>query len=379
MKEFLNKIKVNDHKLTSLIYEVTSDNLSKLSEVCFYPKLKNTYIQLLHEFNVTENDIDELGEKFWDGMPEAKWLLQNDSAVVFYIFVMYYLTINNMHKQLESFMIFYQIRNYTNLAYRYIKYCNPDVFLATLENISPQHLFNSKKNIPSAIQYLAQETLKRYSSIFHDPDIHRKEISKFIQESRHRLNQSMRSFSVKYYELSKNGTKIKHPYEDSTESQHDQTKQVNIIVEDITNRICVYREIDNTILQIAIQSSNNSKILSVELVKEMSNNKYSEYIHNSLESFLQVISNISDLCSEGKFLKFIDNLMATKRKDDYSSFKKNITILSYELMKGLKLDSAFNNYSSVKQRIIYKFIATYLVLFIKTKICGRQIQSKQYL
>ena len=377
MKEFLSKVKVNEHNLSNLIFDVTADNLSKLSEVCYYPKLKNTYIELLHTFNVTEGDVDDLGERFWRGMPEAKWLLQNDNAVVFYIFVLYYLTINNMYRELESFMIFYQIRNYTNLAYRYIKYCNPDVFLATLENISPQHLFNSKKNIPSAIQYLAQETLRRYSSIFHDPDSNRKQVSKFVQESRHRLNQSMRSFSTKYYELSKNGTKIKQPYEDSTETEHNQTKQVNIIVTDIVSRICIHREIDHSILEMALQSSNNSKTLSVELVKEMSNTKYSEYIHIILESFLKVIDNISVLCSEGKFLKLIDELMATKKKDNYGNFKMNVTGLTYELMKELKLDGVFNKYSSVKQRIIYKFVSTYLVLFLKTKICGRQTYSKQ--
>ena len=378
MKIFLEKVinKVDDRALEELIYSSVSENLSKLSEVCWYPKLKVIYHEFLHVFNVKEGDIDDLGERYWKGLPEANWLLQNDNSVLFYIFVMYYLEVKKKSKLLEVFMIFYMIRNYTNLAYRYIKYCNPETFLATLENLSHQHLFIQKKNIPSAIQYLAEESLKRYSNTFKDPDKNKKEVSKFIQETRHRLNQSMRSFANKYYEMSASGTKIKQPYDDdNSSSQHTEIKVSNVITTDIANRICVHREIDHNILNLSIMYSKNSKVLSQEMVKVLSTNKYYDYVHNTLDVFIKVISDISLLCTENKFLNLLDDLMSTKRKDEYGNFKKHIGDLTYLLMKDLKLESNFNSFSNVKQRIIYKFVATYLVLFLKVKLCGNKLSK----
>ena len=147
METLLNKSNIDLNKLKRTLHKITAQELSALSEPCYYPSLKKYYYELLYICKLKEKDITEYVKRLYKGRPAAKWKLHKDPISNFYIFIMYSLNKSRQTTAYKSMLILYIIRNYTNLMHKQMQFCNEDVFKFALENLAKTHLFSREKTI----------------------------------------------------------------------------------------------------------------------------------------------------------------------------------------------------------------------------------------
>ena len=128
MQILLEKSNINFDLLKRTVHRLTANELSELSVPCYYPSLKKFYYEFLHISKLKETDVKEFVKRFYKGTPAAKWKLHRDPISNLYIFLMYALLQRREVTAFKSMMIFYVIRNYTNLIHKHIQFCNKDVF-----------------------------------------------------------------------------------------------------------------------------------------------------------------------------------------------------------------------------------------------------------
>ena len=243
MEILLEKSNINLTKLKKLLHKITAKELSSLSEPCYYPSLKKYYYELLYVCKLKEKDITEYVKRFYHGKPAAKWKLHKDPISNFYIFLMYTLNKSRQVSAYKSMLILYAIRNYTNLIHKQMKFCIPDVFKYTLENLAKTHLFTREKTIPGALFFIANEMDKRFGSKIKMGDVDG--IAAFITECRTRISQSIKSFAEIYYKAAEDGSAIKNPIEGDEEVRYQQLEKSSRVINDVVKSITVYKIVDS--------------------------------------------------------------------------------------------------------------------------------------
>jgi len=370
MKILLDKMRLDETKFKRLLASFVARNLSMLSEPCYRPDLKKHYYDFLKVSNLTEKDVREFTKRRWMGRKESKFLLQNEAESNYLIFLMYYFLKKRDQITYRNLMLFYMIRQYTNLIHRRLKYCIDDTFKYALETLSKTHLFSREKTISNAIYFLSQAMLRRYTTAIKEDNID--QISKFIQGSRTSISQSLKSFLATYFRVAEEGPKIRTDIEVSEEDEDGFKTQVvekgTKAIDTIIRKITVYRVVDTKAKEEARKISKINTILADLITKGLNDTKYIDSIKIVLKLFVKSLDNADSLCGK-KYYTNIRSLMALKRTVSKVYFKQQVNLLLVEVLKDKKFMFKYNKLTSQTQFLINLFLAYYLTMVFRNTIC----------
>lgn len=367
MDILLQQSVINIPRLKKSVHKITAAELSGLTEPCYYPSLKKYYFEFLHLCNLKEKNITDFIKRFYRGTPEAKWKLQVDPKTNFYIFIMYVFLSKNELSAYRSMMVFFVIRNYTNLMHRQIQFCNKDVFKYTLEHLAKTHLFSREKTIPNALFYISKEMDRKHTSGLKKPTV--PITAKFVTECRTRISQSIKSFAESYYKASKEGSAIREPYEGEDEThQYQQLEKTSRVITDVVKNITVYRVIDQKAVTEARTLTKIRMSLATMLSEGLSNVKYTDNLRLILELFVKNIRRVDSLCGKD-FYTYVRSLMAVKRTKAMIYFKQQVNILLVAVIKDLNYGKQYSALTKQTQSLVNLYLAYYITMFMRNSVC----------
>jgi len=370
MEQLLKKAKIKDSQIKSLVSKIVAQNLSSLAEPCFYPKLKRYYYDFLRLCGLDDKDIKEFVKRRWKGRKEARFSIHTDRLSNFYVFLIEYFLRKRDKITYQYFMIFYIIRQYANLMFKHFKYCNDDTFKYTLEVLTKTHLFSREKTIANALYYMAKEMIRKWTRGLRTGDLDA--ISSFMQESRHRVSQSIKSFSATYYKASEEGYGIQSeelPGEDDENAyQQVSGEKVNVLIDNIVKKIVIYRYVDRKSQEEARALVKINSSLATQIVSKLNNTKYSDNIRLILKLFTQDLKTPKSLCGKEYYL-FVRKLMSLKRTKMKIYFKQQVNLLLTQLIEEFRYEKKYNMLTSQTQFLINLFLAYYLTLIVRNSVC----------
>lgn len=373
MKELLQKAKINDIQLKSLIVRTVAKNLSSLSQPCFFPELKKNLYELLKVSGLEEKDIRDYARRRWKGRKEAKFSVVIDAASNFYIFLLQYFLQNKDQVAYQHMMVLYMLRQYANLMHKHFKYCNPDAFQYTLETLTKTHLFAREKTISNAIYFMSKEMIRRWTNDLKQDDLDK--IGKFMQESRHRISQSVKSFAQTYYIVSEKGLGLKTEElptdneDDENSYQEKSAEKGSRVIEDIVSKISIYRYKDITAQEKARTLSKINSSLATQIVNQLNTTKHSDILRLIFKKYIEELSNMKQLCGK-EYEKHVRQLMSLKRTKMKIYFKQQVNILLIELLKDFNYSEKYNSQTNQTQFLINLFLAYYLTMLLRNTLCS---------
>jgi hypothetical protein len=376
MKELLAKAKINDAKLKSLISRSVAKNLSSLSEPCYYPDLKKDFYEFLKATDLTEQDLKQFAKRRWKGRKEEKFTTNMNHVANFYVFLLQYFLAKRDTQAYNYTMVFYIIRHYANLMRKHFKFCNPDSFKYALETLTKTHLFAREKTISNALYYIAQEMIRRWTRVLKANDL--EGIGLFMRESRHRVSQSIKSFAQTYYKASEEGsgiqTKELPSEEDENSYQKQSAERSTKLIDDIAQKITVYRYSDRKAQEDARKLSKINSSLATQIVTKLNNTKYSDLIRLILKLYIRDLKNTDQICGKD-YENYIRQLMSIKRTSMKIYFKQQVNILLLQLLDDFAFKVKYEKLTSQTQFLINLFLAYYLTMMVRNTICSNLIKK----
>ena len=370
MKELLQKAKMNDAQLKSLVSRVVAKNLSALSEPCFYPELKKNFFEFVKATGLTEKDIKDFVKRRWKGRKEASFSTNVNPIANFYVFLLQYFLYKNDKQTYNYFMILYILRHYSSLIHKHFKFCNPDTFKYTLEVLTKTHLFLRERTISNAIYYMAQEMIRRWTNSLKTNDLDG--IGLFMREARHRVSQSVKSFAQTYYKISEEGAGMQTseiPSEEDENSYQIQTSdKYTRLIDDITKKITVYRFTDRAIQEEARKLSKISASLATQIVTKLNDPKNSDLIRIILKLYLKELKEVKQICGK-EYEGYVRQLMSLKRTKSKIYFKQQINILLLNILKDFDYLPKYQNLTNQTQFLVNLFLAYYLTMLVRRTVC----------
>ena len=369
MEQLLKKVKINDARLKSHIARIVAKNLSALSEPCYYPEVKKHFYELLKITGLTEKDVKEFAKRRWKGRKEAKFGTQSNAIANFYVFLLQYFLKKRDKTTYKYLMIFFIIRHYANLMHKTFKYCNEEAFRYALEVLTKTHLFSREKTISNALFYIAGEMVKRWSRGLRTNDLDA--ISRFMQDSRTRVSQSMKSFAQTYYKAAEEGSGLRRGEEPSEEENVYQIKAAdkgNKLADEITKKITVYRFSDHKAQEASRTLAKINSSLATQIVSKLNNTKYSDNLRIIFRLFMKDLKDTSSLCGK-KYETYVRQLMSIKRTKMKIYFKQQVNILLLNLLDEIDYKSKYEKLTSQTQFLINLYLAYYLTMVLKNTVC----------
>lgn len=370
METLYSIARVEEAKLKSLLRDVVGKEMSELSKPCYIPSHKAYYYELLQSCGLNEQNIKEFVSRFWKGRKEAKWNLWKDPVTLFSIWLMWYFLKNKDMINFKYALMYHMIRNYANIMKKFMPaYCNEAAFKFTLDHLGKTHLFSREKTIANALLFLANALEQKYARDILAQDLDR--ISRFIGETRHRINQSVRSFAIAYHNNVKEKIGYKTPYEQPEERAETILPAIEkreLFINEVARRITTFGEIDEENLENARKITSTTRTLAEAIVNELSTPKYSESVRVILDLFLREIKSVADLCGT-HFYKIVRSLMAIKRTSKLLHFKQQVTNLLLQILRSIGFERKFKSFTSQTQFLTNLFLAYYITLFARKARC----------
>lgn len=372
MEIILSKAKVNLPQIRRVIEKLAAKELSALSEPCYYPKTKRFYFELLGILKLKDRDFKEFVKRSYKGSKAQKWNFYQDPATNLLIFIMHIFLKNRNKAGYHSTILYHIIVQYSRLMYKQLKYCNPDIFRQTLENLTKTHLFAREKTISNALYYLSRELLanRKYKEGILEWNMDK--ILEFQVVSRSRVSQSVKSFVENYYRIRESGDIVKTHEEPKDEE--DRMPDVKIgqrgkrTVDEVVKRFVTYKTIDKKALEEAKKLSRIKTSIATIISQKLVDEKYSENIRMILQVFIKDLRDVSSLCGS-KFYPYVKKLMAVKRTRATVYFKQQVNILLVKVLEDAGHKKAYDSYTSQTQFIINTFLAYYLTISLRNYIC----------
>lgn len=369
MEQLLAKAKINDSRLKSHLTRVVAKNLGALSEPCYYPQVKKNYYEFLKMTGLTEKDIKEFAKRRWKGRKEAKFATQTNAIANFYVFLLQYFLKKRDKTAYKYMMVFFVVRHYANLMHKTFKYCNEDTFKYALEVLTKTHLFAREKTIPNALFFISGDMVRRWSRGLRSESLD--DISRFMQDSRTRVSQSMKSFAQTYYKAAEEGAMIRSDEEPSDEENVYQIKAAdkgNKLADEITKKITVYRVSDRRAQETSRNLAKINSSLATQIVSKINNIKYADNLRIIYRLFLKDLKSADSLCGK-KYESYVRQLMSIKRTKMKIYFKQQVNILLINLLEEIDYKKKYNKLTSQTQFLINLYLAYYLTMVLKNTVC----------
>ena len=310
MEELLKKAQINIPQLHRFIKMSAAFELSKLSEPCYYPPLKKTYHELLRQLRINDSDMKAFIKRMYMGTRAQKWNLWRMPDHNLMMLIMHIFLKNKNREGYQAAMLYYMIRQYSHLIHKHIKYCNIDLFRYVLETLTKTHLFSREKTIGNSLIHLSKELQKRFTN-----DIARWDVDKlidFISVSRHRISQSVKSFSEHYYRAHREGTKVSTQIEPSEDDEF-MVQLVTLekgkrVIDETVKKITMYKTIDRKAVQEAKKITKIKRSIGDMIIRSIGELKYSDNIKSILQLFVKDIGKTTQVCGKD-YYAYVKRLM----------------------------------------------------------------------
>jgi hypothetical protein len=348
-------------KLHRLILKKVANELQFLIQECYYPRVADIHKELLHVTKSNEADLLAYSKAKYRN---PKWKkvdpkLLHDAQTVLLVLICQDFTIKKDSAAGLATLNLLALRFYTNTMYKFIKYCNPDYFRAAISRLSHNHLFTTKKTIGEAVLYLSGQVYKKFQKgLSNDDPV---EIIDMIYVLRGRINQSVRSFANKYYDIAKDGGASRLTKEDLPEEQTTD-KKLRIEAGRIAKEITIYRAVDTSAIKLSQQITKFNRRLAKEYSNTLTNTKYTENLE--LLIFLLLRETPSVHMPQNDYAKIVKKLMAIKKSTKPVYFKKVLIQVHNQLNQDLGYVEKFDKLSSQSKHISRSYLAYYIAMLV---------------
>jgi len=370
MEILLKKANIDKNKLKNYINRAVAFELTKLSEPCYYPPWKKDFNELLYLIGLTSSDLNYFAKRYHVKRVTADYIL-NDTGVNLILFILHYFLLQKDYQSFMTTMILLCIKFYSSRLSIHFKYCNPEIFKMTLDNISKTNLISREKTIPNFLYHIAKamdRIWKKDIEVFDNPE----NISKFVYDCRSRIAQTMRSFAELYYKYSDAGITGYSSGEEKNldgETQDvESLKKGQRIIEDIVSKITIYKDIDKKAYDEAKKLSRINSHIAEYIVKSLCNTKYTNDLKIIYELYIKDLKNINQLCGK-EFLNYTKSLMNLKRTNQLIYYKKQITKLTEVILINSEYENSYNKLTNQTKFLIQSFTSLYLSIYFRNKIC----------
>ena len=360
-------------KLRKYFNVISSKELLNMAEPCYAPKLRRYEDDLYNLLDVSKVELKVKVKEFYKNTNAEKWLLENDATTNLLILIMNFFLNNRDMVGFRSCMLFYNIRQYSNLFHRNFTFCQNDVFLYTLEHMSNSHIYAREKTISNAVYHFSNQMINRWNKDLknlEDP----MQISKFIRECRHRHAQSIKSFTISYYKNAEDGNRIKQQKEEVSNKEGD-VSQVEVSIHtpqkivELVDKITIHRFVDIKALENSLKINNINKIYGRMLIKEISNHKNHDILIAFYKAYISNLKKVSDLCSNN-FIKELKKIIRSKSSKT-KFLKKTIQDILNDCLDEAKLTKQYNTLSIQSKYMYFNFIIFYLGFSLKNYVCKK--------
>ena len=219
---------------------------------------------------------------------------------------------------------------------------------------------------------MAQEMIRRWTGALRSNDLDG--IGLFMRESRHRVSQSIKSFAQTYYKASQEGEGIKteelpSEEEDENSYQKQTAERSTKLIDDIAQKITVYRYVDRKAQEEARRISRINASLATQIISKLNNTKYSDSIRLILKLYIKNLKDTKQLCGKDYEL-YVRQLMSIKRTKLKIYFKQQVNILLLQLIEEFDYNKKYQGLTSQTQFLVNLFLAYYLTSLIRHNVCS---------
>lgn len=348
--------------LNKFLTRTVGKEFSSMVNSCYYPKMVQYWNDVKFNLGITEIEIKEflkdlIFEANREKVNKSNFMIINDKTTgALLCGIIYY---SRMKKTEISKLLYYlfAIKFYSNVINQFFEhYCKQDVWESALSKMSQKHLFKVRKGISNSIFYLADVEFAKWYKILGEKELSVEDLIKSAYALRHRINQSMKSFAQKYYEIDGN-KKINITNTTGTES----TSNATTISEKLSTNICTYNQIDKKAILQAMKACNIRKDVAETIVSNIS-----DIEHRNTLYFIYILLSksliITEWCMDNKRNQLLKKILQdTARVSNYSLKQQFISLFD-------ALEDAYV-LKTININIIISFMYHYLMFYYKNRYC----------
>jgi hypothetical protein len=352
---------LDSSSLHTYMLKKIGNELQFLVEPCYYPRVADIFKELIHRTKANEKELVKYSkEKYFN----PKWklknpkLLQDPQTILLILIAQDFAKREDYSGAIAAFNLL-SLRFYTNTMYKHIKYCNSNYFKSALENLSHNHLFNTRKTIGGAVMYLSAEVFKRYKNDLREDNA--EEIVNMIYYIRTRVAQSVRSFANHYYKIAETGGATRQQIEDLPEKENVD-KKIKLEASKLAKNITVYASMDMGALNTAQRITRFNRKMATVYAESLVDTKYKEQLELLLYLYMRNLPSIGS--SESDYITTSKKLMAVKVSKKPVFYKKSLVEIHDQIIVDLGLTQKFDRLSAQSKHISRSFLSYYLALMV---------------
>lgn len=343
-----------DSKVYRYISRILGIELSEVSKPCYKPKVVKYFSDLQHMLGVSDEKIKEFVSSIVVPYPHIFKIYKEKFTVLLLIAIIYYIR-KGKPEIAKTFFTFLNLKFYSSKVHQHFpKFCNGDLWIITLDRLSPKHLFRTQKGISSAIIYIAEFDFNKNKEKLKSQTLDDKTLGDIVYGLRTKITQSVKSFAQLYHKLYNDGLT-------RTASEDEEIGGVKLVADKISMTMCTFGQIDKGALSKAIINSRLRKDLSISIISQISVAEYKDKIR----FIIILISRLGDLksvCKEQDRLKLIRRINSNYKIGGRYILKNEIKDLLYSIESGYQLKTLYDVQ-------LVNFFSHYLTLFIGSRIC----------
>ncbi len=346
--------------LYKFLSRLTGEEFSKIMGTCYYPKFIKHWMDLQIQTGVKKQDIMNFTAGF-DKEHYSKFKTINNEISVLIIMCMIYYSRIGEYELVKLFYYLLALRFYSNLIHKYFKFCKDDVWEMALTKISQKHLYKIKGGVSNSLMYLAQVELDKQYKLLGGDHLSDESIVEIVYALRHRINQSLKSFSNQYYNLSEEIEKSGKAGGMGTSEGDEELNNIGLLSEKISISINTYGQVDKLALIKAITSSGIRRDVAIEMVTDLSTIDHKAKI-KFLIILMHKLSPVPEWCMDSKRNSLVRKIILDTKHINKYSIKSEI----FDLIDGFE-----NKYKlkTINKNQLAVFLAHYLTIFVKNRYC----------
>lgn len=342
-----------DSEVYRYISKVVGVEISEVTKPCYVPKLVKYYADLQRYTGIT----DDMIKTFVSGISSqyVKFNIYREKyTVLILIAILHYMRM----KKIEIARTFFKLLSLKFYASRlhihFSKFCNEDLWIMSLDKLSPKHLFKSKNGISNAIFYISDFDFDKNKNKLASNTIKDRDLVLIVYGLRTKIAQSMKSFAEIYY----------HTYNNrmiTAKADTDEYAGTQLTADKISMTMCTFGQIDKLALKDAIIKSRIRKDLAISIISQMSVPEYKDKIR-FLIILMSRLDELKNVCIDSKRNKIIRKMNSKVKIANKYLIKEEIKNLMYSLESGYQLRTIYDAQ-------LVMFFGYYLTTFLRNRIC----------
>lgn len=343
----------SDSEVYRYLSKIVGTEISEVTKPCYVPKLIKYYSDLQRYTGITDDTI----KTFRSGISTEfnKFNIYNEKyTVLLIIAVLHYMRLKKPEIA-KTFFKLLTLKFYTSrLHIHFSKFCNPDLWILSLDRLSPKHLFKVHNGIANAIFYVSDFDFNKNKNRLGDKNIRDRDLVLIIYGLRTKIAQSMKSFAEAYYYIYNNKTT-------SSKADTDEFAGAQLTADKISMTMCTYGQIDKIALKEAIIKSKLRKDLAMSIISQISVAEYKDKVR-FLILLISRLSDLKNVCIDSKRNKLIRKINSQTKIANKYSVREEIKNLMYSLESGYQLKTIYDSQ-------LVMFFGYYLATFLRNRIC----------